>query len=82
MTSEPIVVIAALVVLGLLLNWLFKVLQPTILTALAIAGIFLCLQLLFGVSPEAFSQQVAQFPEQLWELGKQFFRANSIVNLS
>lgn len=81
MNADPIVFVAALLVSGLLLTWLFQILKPTIITVLAIAAIALGLQLLFGISPETLSQQVAQLPEQLWELGKQFFSSNGIANL-
>lgn len=74
MTNEPIVVVAALAILGLLLNWLFKVLQPTIITALAITGIVLGLQLFLGVGPETLGQEVVRLPEHLWQFWQQFAR--------
>lgn len=67
MTSEAIIFVAALVVLGLSLNWLFKVLMPTIITVLAIAGIVFGLQLFLGVGPETLWQEVFRLPEHLWE---------------
>ena len=81
MSSDSIVVVAALFVLGLLLYWLLNVLKPTIITLLAIAAIAVCLQIFLGISPETLWQQVAQLPEQLWELGKQFFNSASMSSL-
>jgi len=72
MTSEPIVVIAALMILGLLLNWLLQVLKPTVITALAIVGIVFCLQMFFGIDPATLQQEIVHLPERLWELWQQF----------
>ncbi|MBV8887034.1 MAG: hypothetical protein JO235_23985 [Chroococcidiopsidaceae cyanobacterium CP_BM_RX_35] len=72
MTSEPIVIVAALMILGLLLNWLLKVFKPTVITALAILGIILSLQMFFGISPATLQQEIVHLPEHLWELWQQF----------
>lgn len=72
MTGEPIVVIAALLILGLLLNWLLKVLKPTVITALAIIGIVFCLRMFLGIEPATLQQGIIHLPEHLWELWQQF----------
>lgn len=71
MTSEPIIVIAALMILGLLLNWLLQVLKPTAITALAILGIVFCLQMFFGIAPATLQQEIIHLPEHLGELWQQ-----------
>ena len=71
MTSEPIVVIAALMIFGLLLNWLLQVFKPTAITALAIVWIVLCLQIFFAIEPATLQQELIHLPEHLGELWQQ-----------
>ena len=71
MNNEPIVVIAALMIFGLLLNWLLQVFKPTAITALAIVGIVLCLQIFFGIDPATLQQEIVHLPEHLGELWRQ-----------
>jgi hypothetical protein len=71
-----IIVVASLVVAFLVMAWLLKVVKTTIGTALAIAGIVLALQLLFGVGPgELWSQIVQLWNSQLGKLWESLWRS-------
>lgn len=67
MPVNLILVLAALLVSWLGLNWLVKVVPTTVSTAVAIVGIVLLLQLVLGIGPQQLWEQIVQLPQILWE---------------
>lgn len=74
LTSDAVILVAALIISGLALNWFFRVLRPTLTAVVTIALIALALQYFFGVSPEALWYKVVHLPDLATSLWK------SIVN--
>lgn len=68
MPVELIILIAALVVSWLVFTALIKVVKTTVTTAIAIAGIILILQLVFGIGYQDLWEQITQIPQLLWNL--------------
>lgn len=68
MPVELIILIAALIVSWLVFTALIKVVKTTVTTAIAIAGIILTLQLVFGIGYQDLWQQISQLPQLLWNL--------------
>ncbi len=68
MPVELIILIAALVVSWLVFTALIKIVKTTATTAIAIAGIILGLQLVFGIGYQDLWQQISQLPQLLWNL--------------
>ena len=68
MLLDLIVIIAALIVSWLIFNWLIKVVNVTVKTAIAIAFCVLVLQLAFGIAPVELWQQITQLPQTIWQL--------------
>lgn len=68
MPIELIILIAALVVSWLVFTALIKIVKTTATTAIAIAGIILGLQLVFGIGYQDLWQQISQLPQLLWNL--------------
>ena len=68
MPVELIILIAALVVSWLIFTALIKVVKTTVTTALAIAGIILILQLVFGIGYQDLWHQITQLPQLLWKI--------------
>jgi hypothetical protein len=66
MSAELVLLVAALVVSFLLLTWLLRVVKATLRTALALAGIALLLQLLFGIGPGDLGEAVSQLLQGAW----------------
>lgn len=71
MSTELILLIAALGVSGLLLVWLLRVVKATLRAAVTIAGIALLLQVLFGISSAELLQAVGQLIQTGWQAGSQ-----------
>lgn len=70
LTSDAVVLVAALLVSGLMFNWLFRVLRPTLGVVATIALIALALKYFLGVSPEALWYKVIhlhQLAQSLWK---------------
>lgn len=70
LTSDAVVLVAALLVSGLIFNWLFRVLRPTLGVLATIALIALALQYFLGVSPEALWYKVIHLPQLAQSLWK------------
>ena len=70
LTSDAVVLVAALLVSGLMFNWLFRVLRPTLGVLAIIALIALGLQYFLGVSPEALWYKVIHLPQLAQSLWK------------
>jgi hypothetical protein len=70
LTSDAVVLVAALLVSGLVFNWLFRVLRPTLTALAAVALIAFALQYFLGVSPEALWYRVIHLPELAQSLWK------------
>ena len=70
LTSDAVVLVAALLVSGLIFNWLFRVLRPTLGVLAMIALIALALQYFLGVSPEALWYKVIHLPQLAQSLWK------------
>lgn len=70
LTSDAVVLAAAVMVAGLMLNWLFKVLRPTLGVLATIALIALALQYFLGVSPEALWYKIIHLPQLAQSLWK------------
>jgi len=68
MPVELIILIAALVVSWLVFTALIKIAKTTVTTAIAIAGIILILQLVFGIGYQDLWEQITQIPQLLWNL--------------
>ncbi len=68
MAVELIILIAALIVSWLVFTALIKIVKTTATTAIAIAGILLILQLVFGIGYQDLWQQITQLPQLLWNL--------------
>ncbi|NJK36456.1 MAG: hypothetical protein HC825_06625 [Oscillatoriales cyanobacterium RM1_1_9] len=68
MPPELILLLTSLLVAWLVFTWFIKVLKASINTALSVAVIILVLQLLFGIGPQEFFQQIFSLPEKLGEL--------------
>ena len=68
MPVELIILIAAIVVSWLVFTALIKIVKTTATTALAIAGIILGLQLVFGIGYQDLWHQISQLPQLLWNL--------------
>lgn len=66
MPVEVVVVIAAVVLSWLLFRWLIKVVKATVPKAVAIAVIFLILQLVFGIGPSELWQQLNQMVQNVF----------------
>jgi len=71
MSTELILLIAALGISGLLLVWLLGVVKATLRAAVTIAGIALLLQLLFGIGPADLFQEVRQLLQTGWQMVSQ-----------
>jgi len=67
MPVEVVVVIAAIVLSWLLFRWLIKVVKATVPKAIAIAVIFLILQLVFGIGPSELWQQLNQMVQNIFQ---------------
>ena len=65
---EIIIPIAAIVVLFLVFAWSIKVLKASIKTLLAIAAIFILLQIAFGISSEQILQELTIWADRLVDL--------------
>ena len=65
MPIDLIILIAALIISGLVFNWLVKVVKASVNTALIIASLVLILQLIFGIGPEDICQQIINLPETI-----------------
>jgi hypothetical protein len=63
--TNIVAIVAAVIITVLVLIALLKVLKTTITTALTIGAIVLILQLVFGIGPGQFLQQI---PQTLWQL--------------
>lgn len=68
MPVELIILIAAIVVSWLVFTALIKIVKTTATTAIAIAGIILALQLVFGIGYQDLWQQITQLPQIIWNL--------------
>jgi uncharacterized protein with PQ loop repeat len=68
MPVELIILIAAMVVSWLVFTALIKIVKTTATTAIAIAGIILGLQLVFGIGYQDLWQQITQLPQIVWNL--------------
>ncbi len=68
MPVELIILIAAIVVSWLVFTALIKIVKTTATTAIAIAGIILALQLVFGIGYQDLWEQITQLPQILWNL--------------
>lgn len=68
MAVELIILMAALIVSWLVFTALIKIVKTTATTAIAIAGIILVLQLVFGIGYQDLWQQITQLPQLLWNL--------------
>ena len=68
MPTDLVILIAALIVTWLVFTALIKVVKTTVTTAIAIAGIILTLQLIFGINPQDLWEQITQLPQTLWQL--------------
>lgn len=68
MPIELIILIAALIVSWLAFTALIKIVKTTVTTALAIAGIILTLQLVFGIGYQDLWHQISQLLQLLWNL--------------
>jgi hypothetical protein len=66
MPVELIILIAAIVVSWLVFTALIKIVKTTATTAIAIAGIILVLQLVFGIGYQDLWQQITQLPQIVW----------------
>ncbi|NET08697.1 MAG: hypothetical protein F6K09_21870 [Merismopedia sp. SIO2A8] len=62
-----IVLIIAIVISFLLFTWLLRVVKATLTTALTIAFLILIVQLVFGIGPSEFGEQI----KMLWQNGTQ-----------
>lgn len=70
LTSDAVVLVAALLVSGLVLNWLFWVLRPTLTVLATIALIALALQYFLDISPEALWSKILHLPQLAQSLWK------------
>lgn len=66
--SQTVVVIAAIVVLILVLNLLFRILKVGLGLIMSIAIIFLVLQYFLGISPAQIWAEIGQLPQDLIRL--------------
>ncbi|WP_404783538.1 hypothetical protein [Altericista sp. CCNU0014] len=76
LTSDAVVLGAALLVSGLVFNWLLRILRPTLSVLVTIALIALALQYFLGVSPEALWYKIIHLPQ----LAQSFWK--SVANSS
>ncbi|MGB7443692.1 MAG: hypothetical protein WA919_21730 [Coleofasciculaceae cyanobacterium] len=67
MPVEVVVIIAAVILSFLLFRWLIKVVKATVPKAIAIAVIFLVLQLMFGIGPSELWQQLNQIVQNVFQ---------------
>lgn len=58
---EVVIVIGAVLAAVLVFGWLLRAVRTTLKTALFVAFVFLILQLVFGIGPEALVEQVRQW---------------------
>lgn len=70
LTRDAVVLVAALLVSGLVFNWLSRVLRPTLGVLAMIALIALALQYVLGVSPESLWYKVIHLPQLAQSLWK------------
>ncbi len=68
MPLELIILIAAIVVSWLVFTALIKIVKTTVTTAIAIAGIILILQLVFGIGYQDLWEQITKIPQLLWNI--------------
>ncbi|MCU0543019.1 MAG: hypothetical protein MUE44_12600 [Oscillatoriaceae cyanobacterium Prado104] len=68
MPLELIILLASLLVAWLVFNWAVKVLKASLGTAIALAVIVLCMQLIFGIGPSQLLHYVINLPETLWKM--------------
>jgi hypothetical protein len=69
-TSDAVVLVAALLVSGLMFNWFFRVLRPTLGVLAMVALIAVVLQYFLGVSPEALWYKIIHLPQLAQSLWK------------
>lgn len=65
---EIIIPIAAIIVLWLLFTWSIRVFKASIKTFLAIAAIFILLQIVFDINSEQIIQELIRLMNRLTEL--------------
>ena len=68
MPLELIILISAIVVSWLVFTALIKIVKTTATTAIAIAGIILILQLVFGIGYQDLWEQIAKIPQLVWNI--------------
>ncbi len=68
MPLELIILIAAIVVSWLVFTALIKIVKTTVTTAIAIAGIILILQLVFGIGYQDLWEQITKIPQLVWNI--------------
>jgi nitrate/nitrite transporter NarK len=62
---EVLIVVAAVFVLFLVINWIFKLVKTTVKTLLLAAFVLIALYVLFGIGPAAIWEQI-----QTWWQGQ------------
>jgi hypothetical protein len=55
---ELLIVVAAVFVVFLIINWIFKLVKTTVKTLLLLAFVLLALYVLFGIGPTAIWEQI------------------------
>ena len=68
MPVELIILIAALIVSWLVFTALIKIVKTTVTAAIAIAGIILILQLVFGIGYQDLWEQITKIPQLVWNI--------------
>lgn len=68
MSLEIILPLAAVIILLILLSWVFRVLKVTLKTAVILLGIFLLLQVIFGINSQDLIQEVFKIVDRILQL--------------
>ena len=73
MSLEIILPLAAVIILLILLSWVFRVLKVTLKTAVILLGIFLLLQVIFGINSQDLIQEAFKIVDRILQsiLGNQ-----------
>jgi hypothetical protein len=68
MPINLIVLVASLLIIWLVFNWITKVMKASVTTAFIIIVIVMALQITLGISPQQLWNQILSFPKLIREL--------------
>ena len=68
MSLEIILPLAAVIILLILLSWVFRVLKVTLKTGIILLGIFLLLQVIFGINSQDLIQEAFKIVDRILQL--------------